>query len=129
MPPFLIRLAPVGVGVVCAGGATFFLCLELAGVGVVRAGGAILPCLELAGVVAVRFVGWIASCFLCLCLEPAGVVAVCLVGMRIPFLLVLVPVGVAGTGAGGWVGGLVCIDALIFSGTNHIRTRFKWVFF
>ena len=102
MPPFYF-LEPSGVGVACAGGATFLLCLELAGVGVVCAGCAtFLLCLELAGVVAVWFVGWISSCFLCLCLEPAGVVAVCLVGLRGPFLLVLPPAGVAGTGAGVW---------------------------
>ena len=103
---------PGGVGVACAGGATFRLCLELAGVGVVCAGGAtFLLCLELAGVV--WCVGWIPSCFLCLCLEPAGVVAVRLVGLRGPFLLVLVPAGVAGAGAGGWIGGVVCIDSFI----------------
>ena len=79
----------------CAGGATFLLCLELAGVGVVCAGCAtFLLCLELAGVVAVWFVGWTSSCFLRLCLEPAGVVAVCLVGLRGPFLLCIELVGV-----------------------------------
>ena len=74
------------MGVVCAGGATFLLCLELA------------------GVVAVWFVGWIYPCFLCLCQEPAGVVAVCLVGLRGPFLLCLELAGV----------GVMCADGATF---------------
>ena len=73
MTTCLTCLEPAGVGVVCAGGATFLLCLELVGVGVVCAGGAtFLLCLELVGVVAVWFFGWVFVCFLCLSLSRAS---------------------------------------------------------
>jgi len=110
----LLELAGVTAGFVDLS-ATFLFVLESAGVGVGGVGGAtFFLCLDLAGVVAVCIVGWVSSCFLRL--EPAGVIAVCLVSLSGPFLLVLVPDGGGGGGFGGTSGFVSVGTFLLFLG-------------